>query len=306
MDPITNSEWMDGLTKESSWNAAAIGAGLGGVGLGALGYARHKTDHMDPHARSKMERAAQQELRLLDAAVDPVTGSTSKLDGIKRKWAVERLKGVRQAKSRPGTAAIPWGLAGIVGGGIAGRKAAPLIRRLLTKHAAVSDKAILATLAAGAMSIGGIVGRTTKKHVDKSSREAVREALQGARRQLRRRTMQAGGGGLVLGGSSVALAKHAAKQKPDRVRRALSGAALGAGSANVGASLAALIGALRGKRPNLKVMAQIVAAGGALGAVGGQAMPIMRNEDSGKLGLRRATKGRRAGKLVLARKKERI
>ena len=108
--------------------------------------------------------------------------------------------------------------------------------------------------------------------------------------------------GLRRGKTKKAWAKLATKKTyrpvPDRTRRAILGATLGAPAAATGALAAGLLT----RNPMvLKRVLQATAVGGGLGAVLGQGLGINRDANSGRLRLRRGTKGRVKGKLIFAR-----
>lgn len=149
MDPLTNAILDTGrgdllLTekvawlahqKTSGWKTNLIGAGLGAVGMGALGYRKFRANAGDPLGRSKAEIEAQRGLRVMDAAIDPHTNDTTGLDRLKRKWTELKLEGATQAKKAPGVGAATSALVGAGVGAGAVAIARPAIKHLMTKHA---------------------------------------------------------------------------------------------------------------------------------------------------------------------------
>jgi len=111
------------------------------------------------------------------------------------------------------------------------------------------------------------------------------------------------------------LEKYAAKKRlteklaekvelePDRLRRAMAGGTLGV----FGALPASVLTAMITKNPQfLKGIAKGTVSGAGIGALLGQAFPIMKEKGSGRMRMRKATKGPRAGKMVFAREGEEV
>ena len=116
--------------KKHAWHAGAIGAGIGGAGLGALGY--HKA--RDVGGRAALEREAQQELRLLHAAIDPETGRAGALHRLKERWVRHKLQSYSDAKKSPARAGVLWGIMGAGAGGLTAHKLKPSVVRFLASR----------------------------------------------------------------------------------------------------------------------------------------------------------------------------